>query len=42
MGQDRLNGFAMLNNNCDLTQKLGFSSIINAFSEKGARKVFVK
>jgi hypothetical protein len=42
MEQDRLNGFAMLNINCDLAQKLGFSLLINTFSEKKARKAFVK
>jgi hypothetical protein len=34
VGQDCLNGFSMLNINYDLAQKLNFSSIINAFSEK--------
>jgi hypothetical protein len=42
MGQDVLNGFVMINVNCDLARKLDFSSIMNAFSEKMTRKAFVK
>jgi hypothetical protein len=42
MEQDLSNGFATLSINCDLARMLDCSSIINAFSEKWARKVFVK
>ena len=42
MGQERLNGLAMLNINCDIARKLDFSNIIAAFSEQKARKAFVK
>jgi hypothetical protein len=41
-GQDRLNGFATLNINCDLAQKLEFSSTVNSFLDKKARIAFVK
>jgi hypothetical protein len=41
MGQDPLNGFATLNIDCDLVPKLDIQSIINAFSDKRARKAFV-
>jgi hypothetical protein len=34
--------FASFNIRCDLAQKLGFSSIFNAFSDKRARNPFVK
>jgi hypothetical protein len=40
-GQDHLNSRIMLDVNCDLAQNVDFSSIINAFSEKKARKAFV-
>ena len=42
MGQERLNGLAMLNINCDIARKLNFSEIITAFSEQKARRAFVK
>jgi hypothetical protein len=35
-------GFATLNINCYLARKIDFSSIINAFSDKKARRAFVK
>ncbi|XP_065664572.1 uncharacterized protein LOC136086215 [Hydra vulgaris] len=38
MGQERLNGLAMLNINWDIARKLDFSNIIAAFSEQKARK----
>jgi hypothetical protein len=42
VGQDHLNGFATFIINCGLRQKLGFSLKIIAFSDKNARKAFVK
>ncbi|EMP31428.1 Bromodomain-containing protein 8, partial [Chelonia mydas] len=42
MGQEHVNGLAMLNINYDIAQKRDFSSIISAFAEKKARKAFVK
>jgi hypothetical protein len=40
--QDGLNGFATPNINCGLAQKIYFFSIINAVSDKKARKSFVE
>jgi hypothetical protein len=42
MGQDHLNGITTLNINCNVALKLHFPLIINALSEKRARKEFVK
>jgi hypothetical protein len=42
MGQDHLNSFVLLSVNCDLAPNLDLFLIINTFSEKKARKVFVK
>jgi hypothetical protein len=38
MGQDYLNGFTMLDINCDLAQKLEFSSIIMHFQRRRLEK----
>ena len=42
MGQERLNGLAMLNKKGDIARKLNFSELIKAFSEQKARRAFVK
>ena len=42
MGQERLNGLAMLNINCGIARKIDFSNMIAAFSEQKAKKAFVK
>lgn len=42
MGQERLNGLAMLNINCDIARKLDFSAVISAFAHKKARKAHFK
>lgn len=42
MGQQRLNGLAMLNINCDIARKMDFKTVISAFAEKKARKVLIK
>jgi hypothetical protein len=42
MRQDSLKGLATLTVKGDLARKLVFSLIINAFSEKEARKAFAK
>jgi hypothetical protein len=40
--QDSLNGFATPNINCGLARKIDFFSIMNAVSDKRARKSFVE
>ncbi|XP_065650752.1 uncharacterized protein LOC136078864 [Hydra vulgaris] len=42
MGQERLNGLAMLNINCDIARKLEFSTVVSAFAKVKARKAFLK
>ena len=41
IGQRRLNGLAMLNINYDIARRLDFSSLIDAFAQKKARKAFI-
>ena len=41
MGQGRLNGLAMLNINYDIARRLDFTSLIDAFAQKKARKAFI-
>lgn len=42
MGQERLNGLAILNINCDIARKLDFFAVISAFAQKKARKAHFK
>ncbi|XP_065672106.1 zinc finger MYM-type protein 1-like [Hydra vulgaris] len=42
MGQECLNGLAMLNINCDIARKLDFSTVVSAFAKAKARKAFLK
>ena len=41
-GQERLNGLAMLNINYDIARRLDFTSLIDAFAKKKARKAFIE
>ena len=41
MSQERLNGLAMLNINSDKAKLLDYSSVINEFAQKKARKSFI-
>ena len=41
MEDERLNGLAVLNINCDKARQMDFSAVINKFAEKKARKALL-